>query len=57
MIPRQAASLATNLAQAFKVLAIVGPRQSGKTTLVCVARGPTCASPYRHPAHFLYANG
>lgn len=34
MIPRQAAAFAANLARAFKVLAIIGPRQSGKTTLV-----------------------
>ena len=33
MIPRQAASLAATLAGEFKVVAIVGPRQAGKTTL------------------------
>ena len=33
MIPRQAASTLQRLAQGFPVLAITGPRQSGKTTL------------------------
>lgn len=33
MIPRQAEPLARELAGQFKVLAIVGPRQAGKTTL------------------------
>lgn len=33
MIPRQSADLARTLAREFKVVAIVGPRQSGKTTL------------------------
>lgn len=33
MIPRQAADLASSLADQFKVVAVVGPRQSGKTTL------------------------
>ncbi len=33
MIPRQSAGLARILAREFKVVAIIGPRQSGKTTL------------------------
>ena len=33
MIPRQAADLARSLAEEFKVVAITGPRQAGKTTL------------------------
>ena len=33
MIPRQATSTLSRLAQGFPVLAITGPRQSGKTTL------------------------
>ena len=33
MIPRQAADLAATLAREFRVVAIVGPRQAGKTTL------------------------
>ena len=33
MIPRHSAELAQALAREFKVVAIVGPRQSGKTTL------------------------
>ena len=33
MIPRQASSTLSRLAQGFPVLAITGPRQSGKTTL------------------------
>jgi len=33
MIPRQSAQLARTLAREFKVVAIIGPRQSGKTTL------------------------
>lgn len=33
MIPRQTAPLATALASEFKIVAIVGPRQAGKTTL------------------------
>ncbi|MEO6039432.1 MAG: ATP-binding protein [Saprospiraceae bacterium] len=34
MIPRQAAEKARQLANQFKALALMGPRQSGKTTLV-----------------------
>ena len=33
MIPRQSASLARTLAREFKIVAIIGPRQAGKTTL------------------------
>ena len=33
MIPRQAASTLIRLAKAFPIVAITGPRQSGKTTL------------------------
>jgi uncharacterized protein len=33
MIPRQSAKLAATLAEQFKILAIIGPRQAGKTTL------------------------
>lgn len=33
MIPRQSAVLANQLASEFKIVAVVGPRQSGKTTL------------------------
>lgn len=33
MIPRNATDTALRLAQGFPVLAITGPRQSGKTTL------------------------
>lgn len=33
MIPRKAAKLALTLASEFKIVAIIGPRQSGKTTL------------------------
>ena len=33
MIPRQAASTLQRLAKGFPVLAITGPRQSGKTTI------------------------
>ena len=33
MIPRQAAITLQRLAQGFPVLAVTGPRQSGKTTL------------------------
>lgn len=33
MIPRQASSTLERLARSFPVLAITGPRQSGKTTL------------------------
>lgn len=43
MIPRQSADLARSLAQQFKVLAIIGPRQSGKTTL---ARSVFADRPY-----------
>ncbi len=43
MIPRHAQSLAEELAQQFKVVAIVGPRQSGKTTL---ARSVFSSLPY-----------
>lgn len=43
MIPRQATSTLQRLAQGFPVLAITGPRQSGKTTL---ARAMFAAKPY-----------
>lgn len=43
MIPRQAVSTLHRLAQGFPVLAITGPRQSGKTTL---ARALFGAKPY-----------
>lgn len=43
MIPRQAASTLQRLAQGFPVLAITGPRQSGKTTL---ARAVFPTKPY-----------
>ncbi len=43
MIPRQAAPTLTRLAQGFPVLAITGPRQSGKTTL---ARALFASKPY-----------
>lgn len=43
MIPRQAAPTLARLAQGFPVLAITGPRQSGKTTL---ARALFGAKPY-----------
>lgn len=43
MIPRQAASTLTLLARGFPVLAITGPRQSGKTTL---ARALFADKPY-----------
>lgn len=43
MIPRQAALTLARLAQGFPVLAITGPRQSGKTTL---ARALFGAKPY-----------
>jgi predicted AAA+ superfamily ATPase len=33
MIPRQAASTLQRLAKGFPILAVTGPRQSGKTTL------------------------
>ncbi len=39
MIPRQAFALARTLATGFKVVAIVGPRQAGKTTLARAAFG------------------
>ena len=32
-MPRQSAQLARTLAREFKVVAVIGPRQSGKTTL------------------------
>ena len=34
MIPRQAATTLVHLAARYPVLTVVGPRQSGKTTLV-----------------------
>jgi predicted AAA+ superfamily ATPase len=43
MIPRLAASTLTRLAKGFPVLAITGPRQSGKTTL---ARALFASKPY-----------
>lgn len=43
MIPRQATDTLVRLAQGFPVLAITGPRQSGKTTL---ARAVFAAKPY-----------
>jgi len=43
MIPRQAAALLRSLANQFKVVAVVGPRQSGKTTL---ARSVFADRPY-----------
>ena len=43
MIPRQAVTTLQRLAQGFPVLAITGPRQSGKTTL---ARALFSAKPY-----------
>ena len=33
MIPRQSAALAATMAREFKIVAIIGPRQAGKTTL------------------------
>jgi len=35
MIPRQAQAAALKLVQGFPILALTGPRQSGKTTLAC----------------------
>ena len=35
MIPRTAFSKVSELAQHFKAVVIIGPRQSGKTTLAC----------------------
>ncbi|MFQ5705140.1 MAG: ATP-binding protein [Gemmatimonadales bacterium] len=43
MIPRQQAKLARALAREFKILAVVGPRQAGKTTL---ARAVFAKKPY-----------
>ncbi|MFH7326808.1 ATP-binding protein, partial [Desulfurivibrio sp. C05AmB] len=43
MIPRTAAALARELAGQFKVVAIIGPRQSGKTTM---ARAVFSSLPY-----------
>ena len=43
MVPRQAEALALELSEQFKVIAIVGPRQSGKTTL---ARSVFSSLPY-----------
>ena len=43
MVPREAEPLARTLAREFKVVAVVGPRQSGKTTL---AKAVFAAKPY-----------
>ena len=43
MIPRLAAATLARLARGFPVLALIGPRQSGKTTL---ARGTFAGKPY-----------
>ena len=43
MVPREAEQLARTLAREFKIVAIVGPRQSGKTTL---AKAVFTAKPY-----------
>ena len=55
MIKRQSATLASALARGFPIVAFVGPRQSGKTTLACALFGDRAYVSLEDPEEREYA--